>query len=278
MMNAASSSSLDEDSGAIIDDDDNPMMEEDRPNSTNITAFEQKYNEVLVHVAVTAVNKIFEGRPFARFYALETVARVPYFAYLSVLHLYETFGLWRQKELLKLHFDQSYNEAHHLRIMEELGGSSRYVDRWAAQHAAVMYFAYTCVLYLVRPAVAYHFNALVERHAYETYDNFLRENETSLKQKPPTPTAVEYYEAENGEFVYEAEPTKGKRKVSSLFDVFELVRDDELEHFHAMSACQSGRHNERKDATEMECGGVVECVMKSPTGVRDNDDGDDGER
>ena len=31
-------------------------------------------------------------RDFARFYVLETVARVPYFAYLSVMHFKETFG------------------------------------------------------------------------------------------------------------------------------------------------------------------------------------------
>jgi ubiquinol oxidase len=31
-------------------------------------------------------------RDFARFYVLETVARVPYFAYLSAMHLRETFG------------------------------------------------------------------------------------------------------------------------------------------------------------------------------------------
>ena len=32
---------------------------------------------------------------YRRFFVLETVARVPYFAYLSVLHLYETMGWWR---------------------------------------------------------------------------------------------------------------------------------------------------------------------------------------
>lgn len=35
-------------------------------------------------------------RTYARFYALETIARVPYFGYLCVLHLYETLGQWRQ--------------------------------------------------------------------------------------------------------------------------------------------------------------------------------------
>ena len=40
------------------------------------------------------LSKYVQGndRDFARFFVLETVARVPYFAYLSVLHLRETFG------------------------------------------------------------------------------------------------------------------------------------------------------------------------------------------
>lgn len=37
----------------------------------------------------------FWKRPLNRFWFLETVARMPYFAYISVLHLYETLGLWR---------------------------------------------------------------------------------------------------------------------------------------------------------------------------------------
>lgn len=32
---------------------------------------------------------VYGERHYARFYALETIARVPYFAYTSVLHLYE---------------------------------------------------------------------------------------------------------------------------------------------------------------------------------------------
>ncbi len=30
-----------------------------------------------------------------RFWVLETVARIPYFAFISMLHLYETLGWWR---------------------------------------------------------------------------------------------------------------------------------------------------------------------------------------
>lgn len=40
--------------------------------------------------------RYYGERTYARFYALETIARVPYFGYLCVLHLYETLGQWRQ--------------------------------------------------------------------------------------------------------------------------------------------------------------------------------------
>lgn len=39
---------------------------------------------------------------YARFWSLETIARVPYFSYLSVLHMYETLGMWRQSDYLKV--------------------------------------------------------------------------------------------------------------------------------------------------------------------------------
>jgi len=37
----------------------------------------------------------YKDRPIARFWALEVVARIPYFAYTSMLHLYESLGWWR---------------------------------------------------------------------------------------------------------------------------------------------------------------------------------------
>lgn len=74
-------------------------------------------------------------RDFARFYVLETVARVPYFAYLSVMHLRETFGERDPKlgERMRTHYAEADNELHHLLIMESLGGNSSIVDRTLAQ-------------------------------------------------------------------------------------------------------------------------------------------------
>lgn len=39
-------------------------------------------------------------------------------AFISVLHLYETLGWWRRADYLKVHFAESWNELHHLLIME----------------------------------------------------------------------------------------------------------------------------------------------------------------
>jgi hypothetical protein len=39
-------------------------------------------------------------------------------AFISVLHLYETFGWSRKADYIKVHFAESMNEFHHLLIME----------------------------------------------------------------------------------------------------------------------------------------------------------------
>lgn len=39
-------------------------------------------------------------------------------AFLSVLHMYESFGWWRRADYMKVHFAESWNEMHHLLIME----------------------------------------------------------------------------------------------------------------------------------------------------------------
>jgi hypothetical protein len=52
----------------------------------------------------TIFDTLFAGRDYPRFYALETIARVPYFSYTAALHFYETIGMWRKAKYLKIHF------------------------------------------------------------------------------------------------------------------------------------------------------------------------------
>jgi ubiquinol oxidase len=58
---------------------------------------------------------VYDNRPIQKFWVLEVVARIPYMAYVSILHLYESLGFWRAGvELRKVHFAEEWNETHHL--------------------------------------------------------------------------------------------------------------------------------------------------------------------
>ena len=174
-------------------------------------------------------------RAFARFWTLETVARMPYFSYLSVLHLYETLGWWRRSDYLKIHFLQTWNEQHHLLIMEELHGNRVWTDRFLAQHIAVVYYFLGLAFYVVNPTFAYNFNQAVEEEAFQTYDNFVSKHEAFLRDQPAPSTAKRYYLedpwfAETGS---RARPT-----MQTLLDTFYAIRDDEAEHAETMVKMQ----------------------------------------
>jgi ubiquinol oxidase len=214
------------------------------------------------------LDALFAGRPVQRFWFLETVARMPYFAYISMLHLYESLGWWRAgAELRRVHFAEEWNELHHLQIMEALGGDARWTDRFMAAHASLFYYWACVVAYLASPDVAYAFSELVEGHAYDTYDQFLADNEAALKSIAPPRVALEYYEGADLYLFDElvtgdgaatggvpsgggggngatttaaATPSSAPRRphVRSLYDTFAAIRDDEGEHIRTMASCR----------------------------------------
>ncbi|MEM6253844.1 MAG: alternative oxidase [Cyanobacteria bacterium P01_D01_bin.156] len=198
--------------------------------------------KALVGILVFVINTVYKNRPYPRFYVLETVARVPYFSYLSVLHLYETLGWWRKVDWLKVHFAESWNELHHLLIMEELGGSQHWIDRFLARHVALLYYWIIVGIYVVNPGAAYHFMEMVEEHAYASYDKFLQSDETDLKSQPAPQVAISYYRDGDlymfDEFQTAQAPAERRPKVDNLYDVFVAIRDDEMEHVKTMAACQ----------------------------------------
>jgi len=212
-----------------------------------------------------------ENKPIQRFWFLETVARMPYFSYNSMLTLYELLGWWRRSsELRKIHFAEEWNEFHHLLIMESLGGDRRWSDRFLAQHAALLYYFGLVVVWLLSPKLAYNFSEKIETHAVATYAQFTEENKELLEALPAPEIAKKYYEAEDlylfdefqtttmsstGEIVSlrldtssdsesSDEETKKNRlsvrrpKIETLYDVFSNICEDEKEHVGTMSACQ----------------------------------------
>lgn len=190
------------------------------------------------------IDVVFEDRPIQRFWFLETVARMPYFAYMSVLHLYETFGWWRSPELRAVHAAEEDNELHHLLIMESLGGDQRWLDRFFAQHGAFAYYWILVSFFVIDPRWSYNFSRLIEAHAVDTYGEFVDANEEELKRLPPPPIAVEYYLS--GEwYLFDKFQTALRQKgevrrppCATLYDVFKNICDDEGQHVLTMEACE----------------------------------------
>eukprot|EP00804_Cyclotella_cryptica_P030582 CCRYP_020013-RB/>CCRYP_020013-RB protein AED:0.15 eAED:0.15 QI:0/-1/0/1/-1/1/1/0/512 len=251
------------------DEEDNPaltdeqrelqsMLEELTLNSTAIWERERARGRLVAPwiikipylVLCYVLDVVFEGRnPFTRFFLLETVARMPYFSYITMLHLYETLGFWRgSSDIKRIHFAEEWNEFHHLLIMESLGGDQPYWVRFVAQHSALAYYIGLCILWALSPTMSYKFSEMLETHAVDTYGQFVDENEGKLKKLPPSLAAVEYYtvgvsDPMFGEYQTASvtNPQQGIRKpginLRSLYDIFVAIRDDEGDHVSTMKSC-----------------------------------------
>lgn len=244
-----------------------------------VVELEKSVNKATIGFALLIIDKFFEDRPYARFYALETVARVPYFAFLSVLHTYETIGWWRRADYLKVHFAQTMNEFHHLLIMEALGGDEKFADRFLAQHMAVFYYWICVTQYLISPRMAYNLSEQVEEHAYHTYDKFLSENEADLKAQPPPSVAVQYYTKGDLYLFDEFQTTAAETRrptIANLYDVFMNVRNDEAEHMKTMQFCQQPGSAMRSPHDTEACELLLDSVDldEMPAACTDNDEGD----
>ncbi|KAI6704595.1 hypothetical protein NL676_007557 [Syzygium grande] len=246
-----------------------------------IIKLEQSVNIFLTDSVIMILDTLYSDRHYARFFVLETIARVPYFAFMSVLHMYESFGWWRRADYLKVHFAESWNEMHHLLIMEELGGNAWWFDRFLAQHIAIFYYLMTAFIYALSPRMAYHFSECVESHAFSTYDKFLKAQGEELKKLPAPEVAVKYYTGDDlylfDEFQTSRPPQSRRPKIENLYDVFLNIRDDEAEHCKTMKACQThgtlqSPHSNPEYASEddlgcvlpqADCEGIADCLKKS---------------
>jgi len=188
------------------------------------------------------IDAVFEDRPIPRFWFLETVARMPYFSYISMLHLYESLGWWRRSaEIKRVHFAEEWNEFHHLLIMEALGGDQLWSDRFLAQHAAIVYYTVLVVLWLLSPTLAYNFSQLIEAHAVDSYGEFRDANKELLSSLPAPAIAKQYYEGDPylfDEFQSCRAPGSRRPEIKNLYDVVCAIADDEAEHVATMRACQ----------------------------------------
>ena len=138
----------------------------------------KKLNEFTLNVTVAIIDFLYRGRDYQRFWVLEEIARAPYFAFLSVLHLRESMGLRGPEHiyLMEEPFAQTLNETEHLEYMESRGGNTYWVDRFVARHLVLIYYWVNVVYYWLAPRSAYHLSYEVEVHAATTYAKYLADN------------------------------------------------------------------------------------------------------
>ena len=138
----------------------------------------EKINTFFLNITVAIIDFLYRGRDYQRFWVLEEIARAPYFAFLSVLHLRESLGLRGPEHLylMKEHFAQTVNETEHLEYMESRDGNRYWIDRAFARHLVLIYYWVNVAYYWVAPHSAYHLSYEVEVHAATTYAKYLADN------------------------------------------------------------------------------------------------------
>jgi len=199
-------------------------------------------SRALYDVGCLLLDNLFDERPIQRFWFLEIIARIPYFSYVSMLHLYESFGWWRGPELRKVHNAEEWNELHHLLIMESLGGNSLWSDRFLGYHVAIAYYWFLNGVFFCSPRIAYQFMELLEAHAVDTYSTFVAENRERLSELPAPSVATSYYSSGDlylfDDFQVSTPPESRRPVCETLLDVFTNIAIDEGEHVKTMRACQ----------------------------------------
>tara|TARA_A100001234_G_scaffold220720_1_gene234364 strand:- start:448 stop:1041 length:594 start_codon:yes stop_codon:yes gene_type:complete len=194
----------------------------------------KKINTVVLNITVAIIDFLYKGRDFQRFWVLEEIARAPYFAFLSVLHLKESLGLrgeWHI-HLMKEHFAQTLNETEHLEYMESRGGNAYWIDRFFAKHLVLVYYWINVVYYWVLPEFAYHLNTEIELHAATTYAEYLTRNPSDKEIIRILNDEIQHYQElvdaipiVNGTHLTRNEPEVNPEELSALLEEFSVSRD-----------------------------------------------------
>lgn len=174
---------------------------------------------------VNAGNFFYGKKPsYLKFRAVEVIARVPYHSWASVAHTLLTFVYMDEKRALKLCEDNNFarlsqeNETMHVIVVSKLARTEARVNfllhTFIPTLFAFFYFWIGYLMYLFNPKWSLQLNYLFENHAFEQYDQFLKENENALKNKIVASDFLIWY----------------GRDPQSQYDFFQSVRNDELIH------------------------------------------------
>ncbi len=174
---------------------------------------------------VLAGNVVFGHNPsYLKFRAIEVIARVPYHSWDSAFFTLLTTSYRnanKAQELgRKMRFSRMAqdNETMHVVVISELAEkeeSANFIIHTAIPMLfAFGYFWLSYLLYLTKPRYALELNYCIESHAYAQYTLFLEQKGTALKYKAVDSAYLRWY----------------GRNVTSQYELFRLIRNDELIH------------------------------------------------
>lgn len=180
---------------------------------------------ILGWILIAFGNVVYGFRPtYGKFKAIEVIARIPYqswevaaYTLVSAFHGNEEHALRLAKTTAFSRAAQD-NETMHVVVISHLakdhGGIGFFRHTLVPLLFALVYFWLIYFLYMISHRASLELNYLFEKHAYNQYQRFLDENEEYLKKNICVSEFLTFY----------------GRKVSSEYEFFELVRNDELVH------------------------------------------------
>jgi hypothetical protein len=180
---------------------------------------------VLGWLLVFAGNTVYGKKPsYAKFKAVEVIARIPYKSWESVSYTLLTAFYSNEKFAIRLckmaafgRFAQD-NETMHVVVISDIVRKLKKEGFFRHTLIPLLFsFFYFWTIYLVyffSKRAALELNYLFESHAYAQYSEFLKNEEDALKHRPVCSEFLEFY----------------GREVRNEYELFESIRNDELIH------------------------------------------------
>lgn len=181
--------------------------------------------QILGGILITFGNLTYGRKPtYAKFKAIEIVARIPYQSWEMATYTLLTFFYSNEQKALELARTHAFsrtaqdNETMHVVIMSTLARTHE--QQSFIRHTlapllfSFVYFLIVYVLYLFSRRSALDLNYIFESHAYSQYSIFLKTRENTLRKQPITSEFLVFY----------------GREVRSEYELIELIRNDELIH------------------------------------------------
>lgn len=174
---------------------------------------------------VFAGNTVYGKKPsYAKFKAVEVIARIPYQSWESVSYTLLTAFYGDEKYAIRLckmaafgRFAQD-NETMHVVVISDIVCKMK--NEGFFRHTLIpllfsfFYFWVIYLVYLFSNRAALELNYLFESHAYAQYSEFLKREGEELKKRPVDSEFLRFY----------------GRTVRNEYELFESIRNDELIH------------------------------------------------